>query len=215
VARPAPLFENRSDAGRQLAASLTRYAGDAAVQVLGLPRGGVPVAFEVAEALKVPLRVFVVRKLGVPGQPELAFGALAGGGVRVLNADVVRRFKIGPEVVDMVVRREQRELARQQEAFKCAVLPCDIEHRIVILVDDGLATGATMRAAVAALRQMHPSRVVVAVPAGAMETCELVKQEANEMVCLAMPEPFEAVGLWYRDFSQVTDAEVRKLCAAT
>lgn len=205
-------FEDRSDAGRQLATRLEHFAKDSAVRVLALPRGGLPVAFEVATALRVPLRVLVVRKLGVPNHRELAMGAIAGGGVRVLNGDVVRRLKIPPHSIDAVTQQEVRELERQEKAFDCSIERDDVQGRIVILVDDGLATGATMRAAVAAMRQLNPTRIVVAVPVGAAETCELIEQEADETVCLRTPDPFEAVGLWYRDFRQVTDAEVRRLC---
>lgn len=205
-------FEDRSDAGRQLAARLEHFAKNPAVRVLALPRGGVPVAFEVAAALKVPLRVLVVRKLGVPNHRELAMGAIAGGGVRVLNEDVVRRLRIPPHIIDEVTQLEASELERQQKAFDCSIDRGDVEGRIVILVDDGLATGATMRAAIAAMRQLKPVRIVVAVPVGASETCELIEQEADETICLKTPDAFEAVGLWYRDFSQLTDAEVRRLC---
>ena len=205
-------FEDRSDAGRQLATRLEHFAKNSAVRVLALPRGGVPVAFEVAAALRVPLRVLVVRKLGVPTHRELAMGAVAGGGVRVLNEDVVRRLKIPPHSIDAVTELEVRELERQEQAFDCSIERDDVQGRIVILVDDGLATGATMRAAIAAMRQLNPTRIVVAVPVGAAETCELIEQEADETICLRTPDNFEAVGLWYRDFSQITDAEVRRLC---
>ena len=205
-------FEDRSDAGRQLATRLEHFAKNPAVRVLALPRGGVPVAFEVAVALRVPLRVLVVRKLGVPNHRELAMGAIAGGGVRVLNEDVVGRLRIPLHSIDAVTELEMHELERQEKAFDCSIERDDVQGRIVILVDDGLATGATMRAAIAAMRQLEPTRIVVAVPVGAAETCELIEQEADETICLRTPDHFEAVGVWYRDFSQIADAEVRRLC---
>jgi len=204
-------FANRIDAGRQLAIELSRFANNPAVRVLGLPRGGVPVAYEVAVALKAHLSVFVVRKLGVPGQRELAMGAIASGGVRVLNEEVVSRLEITPDMIDRVAQQEERELERQEHAYRCTLSRRDVAGRIVILVDDGLATGATMRAGVAALRELSPSRIVIAVPVGAREKCELLEREADEVVCLHMPEPFEAVGNWYRNFEQTSDAEVRWL----
>ncbi len=205
------LFQDRTAAGRQLAARLSAYADRPDVLVLALPRGGVPVGYEVARQLNAPLDVFVVRKLGVPGQEELAMGAIATGGVRVLNEDVVQTLQIPEDVIDEVAAREQRELQRRERLYRDDRPPCAVQGRTVILVDDGLATGSTMRAAVAALRQQHPARIIVAVPVGAAQTCAELANEADEVVCVRMPEPFYAVGLWYDHFSQTTDAEVHEL----
>jgi putative phosphoribosyl transferase len=205
------LFRNRTDAGRQLAAELRAYANRPDVVVLGLPRGGVPVAFEVARALHAPLDVFLVRKLGVPGHEELAMGAIASGGVRVLNEEVVRTLHIPEETIDAVAAEEQRELERRERTYRGDRPPADVRGRTVILVDDGLATGSTMRAAVAALRRQEPARIVVAVPVGAVETCEELGTEADGAVCVRTPDPFYAVGIWYGNFSQTTDEEVRDL----
>jgi putative phosphoribosyl transferase len=205
------LFRDRTEAGRLLAAELTAYAERSDVLVLALPRGGVPVAFEVAQALHAPLDVFSVRKLGVPGQEELAMGALATGGVRVLNQDVVRTLRIPEETIAAVAAAEHKELRRQERAFRGDRPPLDVHDRTVILVDDGLATGSTMRAAIAALRQQGPRRIVVAVPVGAPDTCADFGREADEAICARTPEPFYSVGLWYDDFSQTTDKEVRAL----
>jgi predicted phosphoribosyltransferase len=207
------LFHDRTDAGRRLAEKLSAYANHHDLVVLALPRGGVPVAFEVARVLNAPLDVFLVRKLGVPGHEELAMGAIASGGIRVLNADVVSVLQISEEALDAVAAEEQRELERREQAYRDDRPPLDVHGRPVILVDDGLATGSTMRAAVAALHQCGPSRIVVAVPVGAPETCHELHQEADEVVCVQTPEPFYAVGLWYEDFSQTTDEEVRDLLA--
>jgi predicted phosphoribosyltransferase len=207
-------FRNRREAGRVLAAALKKYAGRNDVVVLALPRGGVPVAFEVAEALGAPLDIFLVRKLGTPGHRELAMGAIASGGIRVLNEDVVRWLGIRPEQIDAVAREEQRELERRQQAYLEGRAPQPLEGRIVILVDDGLATGSTMRAAVLAVRRLDPALVVVAVPVGARQTCDALRETADEVVCVFMPEPFQAVGLWYANFSQTTDEDVRHLLAA-
>ena len=204
-------FQDRRDAGRVLAMKLRKYAGRPDVVVLALPRGGVPVAYEVAQALRVPLDVFLVRKLGVPGQEELAMGAIATGGVRVLNDDVVRTLGIPQEALDAVAAQEQRELGRRERAYRGDRPAPDVRGRTVILVDDGLATGSTMRAAVAALRRQGPARVIVAVPVGAPQTCAEFGAEADEAVCARTPEPFHAVGLWYDDFSQTTDEEVYEL----
>jgi len=204
-------FRDRSDAGRQLAARMKRYAGRGDVVVLALPRGGVPVAFEVARALGAPLDVFLVRKLGAPGHEELALGAIASGGVRVLNEDVVSALGVSRETIDAIAEREGRELARRQRAYRDGRDAPDVRDRIVVLVDDGLATGATMRAAVAALRKLGPGRIIVAVPVGATETCAALAEEADEVVCPRRPEPFYGVGAWYDDFSQTTDQEVRDL----
>lgn len=206
-------FRDRVDAGRRLAQHLSAYAASPEVVVLALPRGGVPVGFEVASALGAPLDVFVVRKLGLPGQEELAMGALATGGIRVLNEEVVRGLSIPEAVIDTVAARESEELARRERLYRGDRPALDVRGRTAILVDDGLATGSTMRAAVAALRLQGPARIVVAVPVGAETTCQMLRGEADEVVCLETPEPFYAVGLWYEDFSQTTDEEVRDLLA--
>lgn len=207
------LFQDRSDAGRQLAARLAHYAGRDDVLVLALPRGGVPVGYEVAEALGAPLDVFLVRKLGAPGQEELAMGAIASGGVRVMNESVVRAHRPPESVIAQIEAEERRELERREREYRGSRPPLDVRGKVVILVDDGLATGATMRAAVAALRRLGPNRVVVAVPVGATETCEEFEGEADEALCVHEPDPFYAVGMWYEDFSQTTDEEVRDLLA--
>jgi putative phosphoribosyl transferase len=206
-----PRFADRSDAGRRLAERLTQYAGRDDVVVLGLPRGGVPVAFEVARSLGVPLDVFVVRKLGVPGHEELAMGAIASGGVRVLNADVLAATLVPPEAVEAVAARELERVESQERAYRGERQPIDVHGRVVILVDDGLATGATMRAAVAALRDRGAGRIVVAVPTAPIETCEALRREVDEILCALTPDPFMAVGLWYRDFAPVSDEQVREL----
>src|SRR5829696_3743387 len=205
------LFQNRAHAGRELAAHLKAYADQPNVIVLALPRGGVPVAFEVARALRAPLDVFLVRKLGVPGHEELAMGAIAGGGIRVLNTAVVQGLGITDADVAGAVAREEKELARRLRAYRGNRAPLDVTDMNVVLVDDGLATGATMRAAVLALRQQQPARIVVAVPLAAMQTCDALATVADEVVCVATPEPFHAVGFWYDDFGQVSDADVRAL----
>ncbi len=207
-------FRNRTDAGRQLAEKLAAYANLQDVLVLALPRGGVPVGFEVARALGAPLDVFVVRKLGVPGYEELAMGAVATGGVRVLNDEIVRGLGISEREIDAAVAREMEELARRERLYRGDRPPPDVAGRTVILVDDGLATGATMRAAIAGLRQQQPARIVVAVPTASPDTCEALKAEADEMICAITPEPFFAVGHWYEDFTQTTDDEVRDLLCA-
>jgi predicted phosphoribosyltransferase len=204
-------FADRREAGVELASRLRQYAGRDDVVVLALPRGGVPVAFEVAEALDAPLDIFLVRKLGLPGHPELAMGALASGGVRVLNDDVVRWYVIPPAVIDVVAREEQAELERREREYRRGRPLIELRGRVVILVDDGLATGSTMKAAVRAVRQHEPAGVVVAVPVGAPAICQEFAGLTEETVCARMPEPFSAVGQWYRDFSQTTDEEVREL----
>jgi putative phosphoribosyl transferase len=204
-------FANRREAGAELASKLRQYAGRSDVIVLALPRGGVPVAFEVAEALDAPLDIFLVRKLGTPGHPELAMGAIASGGVRVLNKDVVQWYGISAPAIEAVAEEEQRELERREREYRQGRALLDLHNRIVILIDDGLATGSTMKAAVQAVRQHRPARVVVAVPVGAASTCEEFADVTDETVCARTPEPFSAVGLWYRDFSQTTDEEVRAL----
>ena len=206
-------FPNRAEAGRRLASQLAAYAGGKDVIVLALPRGGVPVGYEVARALGVPLDVFIVRKLGVPGFEELALGAIASGGVRVLNDEVVRALPNPDQLIEAVTRREMAELQRREQSYRDHRLPAELRGRTAILVDDGLATGATMRAAVAALRQRGAARIVVAVPVGAAETCREFENEVDETVCAIAPEYFQAVGQYYDDFSQTTDEEVRELLA--
>jgi erythromycin esterase-like protein/predicted phosphoribosyltransferase len=205
------LFRDRREAGRLLAGKLAAYANRPGVLVLALPRGGVPVAYEVARSLNAPLDIFVVRKLGVPGYEELAMGAIATGGVRVLNDQLVERLGMPDHMIDAVAEREQRELARRERLYRGG-RPClDVRGRTVILVDDGLATGATMHAAIAALRKLQPARIVVGVPTASPETCEEMRAEADEVICAITPEPFHAVGRWYQDFSQTSDEEVRQL----
>ena len=206
-------FRDRRDAGRALAAELGEYEGRDDVLVLALPRGGVPVGYEVAQALGAPLDVFLVRKLGVPGREELAMGALATGGVRVLNRDVVQALAIPDDIIHGVASEEARELRRRERAYRGDRPAPEVRGRTVILVDDGLATGSTMRAAVAALRAQGPERIVVAVPVGSSETCAELGVVADEVVCAHTPEPFRAVGLWYEDFAQTTDQEVGDLLA--
>jgi predicted phosphoribosyltransferase len=203
-------FLNREDAGRQLAAHLAHYAGRSDVIVLGLPRGGVPVAGEVAQRLHAPLDVFLVRKLGVPGQPELAMGAIAEGGVEVLSDDLIRELRIPQRVVQQVAVRERIELDRRVATYRRGRTLPPVRGHIVILVDDGLATGSTMQAAVTALRRLEPARVVVAAPVGARDTCARMKLFADEVVCVEMPERFQAVGLWYEQFAPTTDEEVKR-----
>jgi len=208
------IFKDRSDAGRFLADKLTDYADRRDVIVLGLPRGGIPVAFEVAQKLHAPLDVFTVRKLGVPGHEELAMGAIASGGVRVLNHDVLAYIRIRNEEIDRVAVDELRELERRERLYRGERPPLEVRDRAVIVVDDGLATGSTMRAAVKALRQKGPKQIVVAAPVGARETCDSFKNEVD-VVCALTPEPFQAVGLWYANFDQTTDDEVRNLLTRT
>ncbi len=207
------LFLDRSDAGRKLASALSRYAGDPNVQVLGLPRGGVPVAFEVAQALRAPLDVFIVRKLGVPSQPELAMGAVASGGVRVLNQEVIAQLGIPPSIVDHVAAVEQIEIERRERSYRESRPTPDLAGKIVILVDDGLATGSTMRAAAGAVRLLRPASTVIAVPVAAATTLEVLSGEADHIFCLATPNQFFAVGQWYKNFAQTSDDEVRELLA--
>ena len=204
-------FHDRTEAGQTLAQKLLAYADRQDVLVLALPRGGVPVAFEVARALHAPLDVFIVRKLGVPGHEELAMGAIATGGVRVLNESVVQSLQIPTNLIDAAAAREQLELKRRERLYRGDRPVMDFQGQTVILVDDGLATGSTMRAAVAALRQRKPAEIVVAVPVGAAETCAEFQREADNFVCIHCPEPFHAVGIWYDDFTQTTDDEVREL----
>jgi putative phosphoribosyl transferase len=203
-------FRDRRHAGQVLASKLVHYMNLPDVVVLALPRGGVPVGFEVARSLGAPLDVFVVRKLGFPGQEEYAMGAIASGGVRVLNAEAAL-MGVSDAVIDSVAAREQAELERREKLYRGERPACELARRIVILVDDGLATGATMRAATIAVRNREPLRIVVAVPVGAPDTCERFRAEVEEVVCVSAPESFRAVGLWYEDFGQTTDEEVRAL----
>jgi predicted phosphoribosyltransferase len=207
-------FRNRTDAGRQLAGKLAPYTNRPDVLVLALPRGGVPVASEVARALGAPLDVFVVRKLGVPGHEELAMGAVATGGLCVLNDEIVRGLDIPEREIAAVVDRELHELSRRERLYRGDHPPPDVGGRTVILVDDGLATGATMRAAVQALRQQQPARIVVAVPTASPDTREALKAAADDVICTMTPEPFFAVGHWYDDFTQTTDDEVARSLGA-
>jgi putative phosphoribosyl transferase len=206
-------FSNRLEAGRLLAEKLVKYAGRPDVIVLGLPRGGVPVAYEVAKLLGVPLDVFIVRKLGVPGFEELAVGAIASGGVRVLNEDVMRALPNADETIESVTARETAELERREQSYRDGRPAPELRDRVVILVDDGLATGATMRAAVKALRHRGAAKIVVAVPVGPPDTCREFEDEADETICATVPEFFQAVGQYYEDFSQTSDDEVRGLLA--
>jgi predicted phosphoribosyltransferase len=210
-----PVFLDRRDAGRRLAVELSDYADQNDLLVLALPRGGVPVAYEVARALHAPLDVFMVRKLGVPGYEELAMGAIATGGLRVLDEDLIRMLDLPREVIERVTAAEMRELERRERVYRGDRPPIDVRGRTVILIDDGLATGSTMRAAIAALKKEGAKRIVVAVPVAPPETCESLKAQVDDVVCAVTPEPFRAVGLWYRDFSQTTDEEVRDLLAST
>jgi putative phosphoribosyl transferase len=207
----AMIFRNRTDAGEKLAERLTDYADRGDVLVLALPRGGVPVAYEVAYKLNAPLDVFLVRKLGVPGHEELAMGAIASGGVRVLNDYVVNSLRIPASAIDEVAREEQMELERREQEYRDALPPPEIAGKTVILVDDGLATGSTMKAAAVALRKLGPAKIVVAVPVSAPSTCEEFESEVDSIICAATPEPFYGVGMWYSDFSQTSDKEVREL----
>lgn len=209
------LFRDRSEAGRLLAERLPEYAGRPDVLVLALPRGGVPVGYEVARRLHAPMDVFIVRKLGVPGYEEFAMGAVATGGVRVLNEQVVSTLGIPDYVIDAVAAWEQQELERRERLYRGNRPSPDVRGKTVILVDDGLATGSTMLAAVQALRKLDPARIVIAVPVASPDICELLKAEVDEVVCAVTPQPFYAVGLWYRDFSQTTDEEVRELLERT
>lgn len=207
-------YQDRSHAGRVLASVLRPYAGRSDVIVLALPRGGVPVAYEVATRLEAPLDAFVVRKLGVPGREELAMGALASGGVRVVNADIVTGFQVSNQVFESVVEKESLELARRERAYRGNRTPLEVAGKVVLLIDNGLATGASMRAAAVGLRQRHPKRIVVGVPIAAPGTCQELAAEVDEVVCAKTPEPFRAVGLWYKDFSATTDEQVFRVLEA-
>src|SRR5438477_2087852 len=207
------VFPNRAEAGRLLGLKLSKYAGRDDVIVLGLPRGGVPVAYEVARALRVPLDVFIVRKLGVPGFEELAVGAIASGGVRVLNEEVANALPNRDAIIEAVTAKETAELERREREYRDGRPAPELAGKTIILIDDGLATGATMRAAVKALRQRGAAKIVVAVPVGPPETCREFEDEADEVVCASAPEFFQAVGQYYEDFSQTSDDEVRQLLA--
>ena len=206
-------FRNRYEAGEFLAEQLTTYANKPNVIVLALPRGGVPVGAQVAKRLNVPIDVFVVRKLGVPGHPELAMGAIATGGVRVFNGDVINSLRIPDEVIEAVTAEEFEELQRRERSYRDDLPPPEVEGKIVIIVDDGIATGSTMVAAVAALRQLGAGRVVVAAPTIARSTYDYLQKNADDVVAVIVPEEFYGVGQWYEDFSQTTDEEVHQLLA--
>lgn len=204
------LFKNRREAGRELAKELKEYKGQEGLIVLGLVRGGVPVAYEVAQALKCPLDVFVVRKLGVPGQPELAMGAIASGDVQVINDSIVRRSGISEQQIEDVVEEEKKKLKEREKAYRGVRPNIEIKNKIVLLVDDGLATGASMRAAVSALKELQPEKIIVAVPTAPQDTCQEFKSLVDEVVCLHTPSPFWGVGGSYENFSQTTNGEVRE-----
>ncbi|HEY9620633.1 MAG TPA: phosphoribosyltransferase [Crinalium sp.] len=208
--KPHARFRDRTEAGQQLAARLAKYANRSDVLILGLPRGGVPVACEVAQALHAPMDICLVRKLGVPTHKELAMGAIASGGVRVLNYDVIGWLNISGKTIDEVAAKELRELQRRDRTYRGDRPQPDLRDHIVIIVDDGLATGSTMRAAIAVIKMQHPARVVVAVPVAPKETCDALWNEADEVICLATPEPFYAIGLWYENFAQTTDDDVHR-----
>jgi len=205
------IFENRVEAGRQLAQKLKKYAGRKDVVVLGIPRGGVPVAFAVASALKAPLDIFLSRKLGVPWQEELAFGALASGGIRVLDRELISELNISEEDIERTTQTVKKELERRERLYRGDRPPLRVAGKIAVLVDDGIATGSSMRAAIQALRQMGPSRIVVAVPVAPARTCDSLRPEVDELVCIQAPELFWAIGQFYEDFSQVADQEVTEL----
>jgi putative phosphoribosyl transferase len=207
------LFQNRTIAGQVLAQKLLDYANRSDVIILALPRGGVPVAFEVAQTLNAPLDVLVVRKLGVPEQEELAMGAIASGGVRIINEHIINLVNISEDKIARVAAQEERELERRERLYRGDRPELDLQERIVILVDDGLATGATMWAAVASVRRQHPVKIVIAVPVAASTTCQELQVAVDEIVCAATPDPFYSVGLWYKDFPQTTDDQVRQLLA--
>ncbi len=206
-----PYFLDRYDAGRRLAAALFRYADQPDLLILALPRGGVPVAYEVARALQASLDVFLVRKLGFPGHEELAMGAIATGGVRILNQQLIQMYGVPAELIERVTAAEQGEMERRERLYRDGRGPPDVWGRPVVLIDDGLATGSTMRAAVEALREEGARKIVVAVPVAPLETCESLREEVDDIVCGMTPEPFRAVGKWYANFSETTDDEVREL----
>jgi putative phosphoribosyl transferase len=205
------IFLNRVEAGRGLARKLELYSGRRDVVVLGIPRGGVPVAFQVAAELEAPLDVFVVRKLGVPSQPELAFGAIASGGIRIIDAQIVESFGLSGEAIEQVASREEQELDRRERAYRGKRPPLNVEGKTVILVDDGIATGASTRAAITALRKLHPARILLAAPVAPASTYRRLRREVDDLVCLDTPQVFYAIGQFYEDFSQVSDEEVTAL----
>lgn len=205
------IFRNRKEAGQRLASRLEKYANREDVIVLGVPRGGVPIAFEVAQALNLPLDIFVLRKLGVPGHEDLAFGAIGSGGVRVLNANMVEQLGISDLDIALVTRAEREELERREGVYRGNRSPLDVHGRTVILVDDGIATGSSLRAAIHALRPMKPAAIVIATPVAPPSTVRRLQHEVDELVCVEMPEPFYGVGQFYHDFSQVSDEEVNEL----
>jgi putative phosphoribosyl transferase len=204
-------FRNRTEAGQRLAAELDQYANRPDALVLALPRGGVPVGFEIAQALNLPLDIYLVRKLGVPEQPELAMGAIAPGNIMVLNNDVLRSFRISRQTLLEVAAQERQELERRLQAYRGDRPALPVRGKLVILVDDGIATSSTLRAAIIGLNQQHPQAIVVAAPVGAVATCKALKQTVADAICLSMPEPLNSIGLWYKDFSQTSDAEVCQL----
>ncbi len=208
-----PLFRDREDAGRALARLVVRSVADPESLVLALPRGGVPIGYEVARTLQVELDIFLVRKLGLPGQEELAIGAIATGGVRILNRALIEEARLSEELVDRITAREERELHRREQVYRQGRQPSAVRGRTIILVDDGLATGATMKACSRAIRLQLPKRIVIAVPVAAQQTCDEFRNEVEEIICAHTPEPFRGVGRWYEDFSQTTDDEVRRLLA--
>lgn len=204
-------FRNRKEAGKMLAQNLTAYANEENLLVLALPRGGVPVAFEVAKALNAPLDVCIVRKLGVPGHKELAMGAIASGGIGVLNSDVINTLGIDKETIQAVAAEELQELQRRDRTYRGDALPLNVENKTVILIDDGIATGSTMRAAIGILQQQQPQKIVVAIPVAPASTYKELQSEVDEIVCLQIPEILSAIGLWYEDFAQTTDEEVKEI----
>jgi len=208
---PEPIYRDRAQAGKVLAIELRNIIEGRNPIILALPRGGVPVGFEVAQALHADLDIFIVRKLGVPGQEELAMGAVASGGTRVLNQSLVKQLRISPALVDRVTEKEQHELARREQLYREGRPALPLDGRTVVLVDDGLATGATMLAAARAVRTQKPQSIVVAVPVASPEACDEFREHVDQVVCAATPQPFRAVGIWYEDFSQTSDAEVREL----
>ncbi len=205
------IFQDRAEAGQQVARRLQAYANHPNAVVLGIARGGVPVAYEIATALNLPLDVYVVRKLGLPGYPEMAMGAIASEGVRYLNSDVIQQLRVSDADISQITEREQRELCRREQEYRDGRSPLNVRGRTVILVDDGLATGATMRVAIKALRQQNPAQLIIAVPVAAPEICQASELEADEVICVKMPKPLYSVSHWYKVFSQTTDQEVKAL----
>jgi putative phosphoribosyl transferase len=204
------MFKNRKDAGEKLAAELKKFKNEGELIILALPRGGVPVAFEAARRLKVPLDIFIVRKLGVPGQEELAMGAIATGGIRIINEDVVQGFAITDDIIARTAAAEQEELMRREQLYRKDIPHPSLKNKIVIVIDDGLATGASMKAAILAIRTFEPKKIIAAVPVASERACEELAGSADEMVCLNIPENFKGVGEWYDDFSQISDEEVQE-----